>query len=66
MSDKNMQNDKFVLVSFHVVLIQYFLTMLHLLLFGMVKHFLCHCILEGFDLLFNFDFIGGSSKDILP
>jgi hypothetical protein len=42
-------------------LVQYFLTMLPVLLFGMVMDILCHYMLEVSDLRFDFEFIGGYS-----
>ena len=49
------------LLVFGLALAQYFLTMFPFLPFGIIMYFLCHYMLEKYDLLFDFDFIGGYS-----
>ena len=59
MTDMDMQSLNFVHLSFGLTLVQYFLTMLRSLCFGMVVHILCQCVLEVCDLLYDFDFYRG-------
>ena len=51
-SDMEMQSLEFAQLVFGLVLVQYFLTMIHFLHFEMVVCLQCHCMLEGCDLLF--------------
>ena len=55
------QSLKFVQVIFCLSLVQYFLTILSFLPFGMVMYILCQCLLEVCALLF--DFIGNCGED---
>ena len=54
-----MQTLDFVLLAFCLAFVQYFLTVLLFSPFEMVMHIPCHYILEVYDLIFNFYFIGG-------
>ena len=58
-SNTEMQNLGFSLPALGLDLIQYFLTVLPFLHFGMIMCILCHCMLKVCDLLFAFDFTGG-------
>ena len=46
---------------FSLDFVQYFLTVLLSLCFQMLLYILCHDMLEVYDLLFNFEFIGDYS-----
>ena len=55
-SDLETQSLEFAQMVFGLPLVQYFLSMLPSLHFGMVLYILCHYMLEVCDLLFYFDF----------
>lgn len=54
-SDMKIQILEFVQLASRLALVQYFLTMLPSLSFGMVMYILCHCMFKVCDLLFDFD-----------
>ena len=56
-----MQSLEFPQLAFGLAVVQYFLTMFQSLCFGMVMYILCHYVLEIYDLLFGFGFIGDYS-----
>ena len=60
-SDMELQSLEFAQLVFGLVLVQYFLTVFPSLHFGMVMYILCHHVLKGRDLLFDFDFTGDYS-----
>ena len=56
-----MQSLEFAQLAFGLVVVQYFLTVLPSLCFGMVMYILCHYMLEVCDLLFDCNFTGDYS-----
>jgi hypothetical protein len=58
MSDIDMQSLEFAWLGLGLALVQYLLTMLFFLPFGVAMCILCHCMLEVCDLHFDFDFTG--------
>ena len=57
-SDTEMQNLESVQLVFRLASVHYFL---NIPFYGMVMYIPCHCVVEGCDLLFDFDFTVGYS-----
>lgn len=53
LSDTELQDLEFALMDFGLSLVQYLLTISQFLPFGMVVYLLCHCMLEGDNLLLD-------------
>lgn len=56
---------EFALLSFSLALVQYFITLSLSFRFGMVVCILCHCMLEAYNLRFEFGFTGCKLRDCL-
>ena len=56
------QSLEFAQLVFGLAVVRSFLAVLSFLPFGLAVYVLCHCMLEVYDLLFDFDFTGVTVK----